>query len=87
MAFRLSLHVDLRYARDFKGEIYAAISMVDEATVRHAAKLLKNRSPEHTARKLLGRWIALHDAPRQIVLDRGGEFGAARNSFEDRWQP
>ena len=74
VSFGLSLHVDLKYVSDFKGGIYVAISMVDEATTFHAAKLLRNRTPEHTARKFLSGWVAIHGTPRQIVLDQGGEF-------------
>ena len=52
------LYMDLKYVNDFKGDVYVVVSMVDE----------------HVAWKFLSGWIALHGAPRLIVLNQGGEF-------------
>ncbi|CAE7249975.1 TY1B-ER1, partial [Symbiodinium sp. KB8] len=77
VSFGLSVHLDLKFQQDYKGEVYVCLSMVDEATTYHAARLLRNRSPEHVARKFINGWVGLYGVPQRVTLDQGGEFEAA----------
>ena len=75
--FNEVLHVDLKYAKDAKKQLYVALSMVDGATNYHQAVLLKNREPENVARSLVEKWLSLFGPPREIYMDQGGEFETA----------
>ena len=77
VSFGLSVHLDLKFQQDYKGEVYVCLSMVDEATTYHAARLLRNRSPEHVARKFINGWVGLYGVPQRVTLDQGGEFETA----------
>ena len=57
--FGLAVHLDLKFEHDFKRDVFVCLSMVDEATTYHAARLLRNQAPEHTARKFINGWVAL----------------------------
>ena len=72
--FNAAVHADLKYLRDFRGEIYVALSVVDEATNYHLAKLLRNREPAHVAAKFMSMWVSLFGPPQRIRLDQGGEW-------------
>ena len=72
--FNEVLHVDLKYAKDVKKQLYMALSMVDDATNYHQAMLLKNREPEKVARALVEKWLSLFGPPKEIYMDQGGEF-------------
>ena len=74
VVFNTCVHADLKYLHDYKGGVYVALSVVDEATTYRQAKLLKNRSPGHVAAKFLSRWISLFGPPQTIRLDQGGEW-------------
>ena len=75
--FNEVLHVDLKYAKDVKKQLYVALSMVDGATNYHQAVLLKNREPEKVARALVDKWLSLFGPPKEIYMDQGGEFETA----------
>ena len=74
IAFNFEVHLDLKYIKDAKDELYVALSMVDAATCFHAARLLRCREPAHVAGKFMSGWIALFGVPVAVVLDQGGEF-------------
>ena len=74
VALNMELHIDLKYEKDFKGDSYVALSMVDGPTCFHAAKLLTSRDPAHVAGKLFTGWIAMFGVPVTILSDQGGEF-------------
>ena len=74
VVFNTVIHADLKYLKDFRGEVYVALSVVDEATNYHLAKLLRNREPSHVAAKFMSMWIGLFGPPQKIRLDQGGEW-------------
>ena len=74
VVFNTCVHADLKYLHDYKQGVYVALSVVDEATNYHQAKLLKNRSPSHVAAKFMSMWVALFGPPQSIRLDQGGEW-------------
>ena len=74
VVFNTALHADLKYLRDFKGGLYVALSVVDEATNYHLAKLLRTRRPDQVASKFISMWIAMFGSPQSIRLDQGGEW-------------
>ena len=74
VVFNTCVHADLKYLHDYKHDVYVALSVVDEATNYHQAKLLKNRSPGHVAAKFMSMWIGLFGPPQSIRLDQGGEW-------------
>ncbi|CAE7368424.1 RE2, partial [Symbiodinium sp. KB8] len=77
VSFGLAVHLDLKFEHDFKGETFVCLSMVDEATTYHAARLLRNRTPEHVARKFVNGWVGIYGVPQRVTLDQGGEFEEA----------
>ena len=78
--FNIEVHVDLKYAKNVKGENFVALSMVCAGTNKHAAVLLKTRQPAYVAKKFIKHWIAPFGRPVRIVMDQGGEF-------EREWDP
>ena len=72
--FNVEVHVDLKYAKNVKGENFVALSMVCAGTNKHAAVLLKTRQPAYVAKKFIKHWIAPFGRPSRIVMDQGGEF-------------
>ena len=74
VVFNTAVHADLKYLRDFRGVVYVALSVIDEATNYHLAKLLRNREPGHVAAKFLSMWVGLFGPPQRIRLDQGGEW-------------
>ena len=72
--FNEVVHLDLKYAKDAKKELYVTLSMVDGATNYHQASLLKSRDPGHVAHHFFERWLSIFGAPREIVMDQGGEW-------------
>jgi len=69
--------MDLKYLNDAERAHHVALSMVDAGTSWHCASLLKNRKPEHVARKVVEVWIMHYGTPEVFVVDQGGEFEAA----------
>ena len=74
VVFNTAVHADLKYLRDFRGVVYVALSVIDEATNYHLAKLLRNREPAHVAAKFMSMWVGLFGPPQRIRLDQGGEW-------------
>lgn len=72
--FNVEVHVDLKYAKNVKGENFVALSMVCAGTNKHAAVLLKTRQPAYVAKKFIKHWIAPFGRPVRIAMDQGGEF-------------
>ena len=69
--------MDLKYLNDAERALHVALSMVDAGTSWHCATLLKNRKPEHVARKVVEVWIMHYGTPEMFVIDQGGELEAA----------
>ena len=74
--FNELLGIDLKYCKDVKGQLFVALSIIDLATNYHRAVLLRNRHPEHVAKKFLNHWISIFGTPVEITLDQGGEWEA-----------
>eukprot|EP00439_Symbiodinium_sp_Y106_P070485 s391_g12.t1 len=74
VVFNTTVHADLKYLHDFRGGVYVALSVVDEATNFHQARLLRTREPAHVAAKFLSMWIGVFGTPQTIRLDQGGEW-------------
>ena len=66
VVFNTVVHLDLKYLKDFRGGIYVALSVVDEATNYHLAKLLRNREPAHVAAKFVSMWIGMFGPPPNV---------------------
>ena len=74
--FNEPLGIDLKYCKDVKGQLFVALSIIDLATNYHRAILLRNRHPEHVAKKFINHWISIFGTPVEITLDQGGEWEA-----------
>ena len=74
--FNELLGIDLKYCKDVKGQLFVALSVIDLATNYHRAVLLRNRNPEHVAKKFMNHWISIFGTPVEITLDQGGEWEA-----------
>ena len=48
--------------------------MVDAGTAYHVATMLRNRTSEHVARRILEHWVLHYGAPEMFAIDLGGEF-------------
>ena len=75
--FNKTVCLDLKYLKDAAQKNHVALAAVDAGTCWHAACLLRNRTPEHVAKKLLALWFAPYGAPELLVVDHGGELEGA----------
>ena len=76
VTFNETIAIDLKFVNDCQEQRYVALSMIDTATNYHQAALLRNRNPDHCAKKFLTKWVALFGTPTWIHLDQGGEWEA-----------
>ena len=76
ISFNEMVAIDLKFVNDCQSQKYVALSMVDTATNYHQATLLRNRNPDHCARKFMSKWISLFGPPTWVHLDQGGEWEA-----------
>ena len=72
--FNKTVCLDLKYLKDAAQKNHVVVSAVDAGTCWHAACLLRNRTPEYVAKKLLALWLAPYGAPELLIEDQGGEF-------------
>ena len=75
--FYRTMCLDLKSLKEATPKNHVALSAVDASTCWHAACLLRNRTPEHAAKKLLALGFAPYGAPELLIVDQGGEFEGA----------
>ena len=77
LGFNKTVCLDLKYLKDAAQKNHAALSAFDAGPCWHAACLLRIRTPEHAANKLLALWFAPYGALELLIVDQGGEFEGA----------